>query len=80
MFLIYIDDCTLFSQCNTAINDAIKDIWDPIQLEFTVEDQDNVNDFLGIQVKKHDDGTIHLLQLQLINSILKDLHLQDNTL
>ena len=50
-----------------------------IQQEFTVEDQGNVNEFLGIQVKKHDDGTIHLMQLQLINSILKDLHVQDNT-
>ena len=44
-----------------------------------MEDQGNVTDFLGIQVKKHDDSTIWLTQLQLINSILKDLHLQDNT-
>ena len=35
--------------------------------------------FLWIQVKKHNDSTIHLMQPQLINSILKDLHLQDSS-
>ena len=47
--------------------------------KFTVEDQADVNDFLGIQVKKYDNGNIHLTQLQLINSMLNDLHLQENT-
>ena len=36
-------------------------------------------DFLWIQVKKHNDSTIHLMRPQLINSILKDLHLQDSS-
>ena len=42
-------------------------------------DQGSMNDFPGIQVTKHDNSTIHLMQPQLIDSILKDLHLQDNT-
>ena len=45
--------------------------------QFTLEDQGNVN--LGIQVKKYPDGTIHLNQPHIINSIINDLHLQENT-
>ena len=47
--------------------------------KFTLEDQGDINDFLGIQVRKHQNSTIHLTQPQLIDAILKDLHLQDNS-
>ena len=38
--------------------------------KFTLEVQGNAKVFLGIQVKKSDDSTIHLTQPQLIDSIL----------
>ena len=47
--------------------------------QFTLEDQGNVKDFLGIQVKKYPDGTIHLNDPQLFDLILNDLHLQENS-
>ena len=43
-----------------------------------MEDKGDVNEFLGIQVKKHDDGTNYLTQLQLIDSMFKDIHLHNN--
>ena len=46
---------------------------------FRVEDLGDVIDFLGIQVRKHKDGTIELAQPQLIKSILKNLSFQENT-
>ena len=48
VFLVYINDCILFSPCKNAIDDAIKDIWDANTMggrKFTMEDQGDVNDF-----------------------------------
>ena len=44
-----------------------------------VNDQGDVSDFLGIQVQKQEDGLILLMQPQLIDSIIKDLHLQTSS-
>ena len=41
-----------------------------------VDDQGDIGEFLGFQVQKQDDGSILLTQPQLIDSIIKDLHLQ----
>ena len=46
---------------------------------FTVDDQGDIGDFLGIQVQKFPDGTIQLTQPQLIDAIIKDLHLQSGS-
>ena len=45
----------------------------------SVNDQGDIGDFLGIQVQKLSDGTIQLTQPQLIDSIIKDLHLQSGS-
>jgi hypothetical protein len=41
--------------------------------------EDSVNDFIGVNIAKHEDGTISLTQPKLIQSILDDLGLTDNT-
>ena len=46
---------------------------------FTLNDQGEVGDFLGIQIQKRDDGSIILTQPQLIDSITQDLHLQSRS-
>ena len=46
---------------------------------FTVDAQWDIGDFLGIQVQKFPDGAIRLTQLQLIDAIIKDLHLQSGS-
>ena len=58
-----------------AIDQVVTDLRSCSQ-QFTVDDQGDVGDFLGIQIQKQADISIHLSQPQLIDSIIKDLHLQ----
>ena len=74
-FLVYIDDCIVFAPTDKAIDQVVKDLR-ACSRRFTVDDQGDVGDFLGIQVQKQDDGSILLTHPQLIDSIIKDLHLQ----
>ena len=74
-FLVYIDDCLVFAPNDKAIDQVVKDLR-ACSRRFTVDDQGDVGDFLGIQGQKQDDGSILLMQPQLIDSIIKDLHLQ----
>ena len=78
LFLVYIDDCIVFGPTAGAIDQVVKDLHSSSQ-QFTVDDQGDVGDFLGIQIKKRDDGSVHLSQPQLIDSIIKDLHLQPSS-
>ena len=73
VFLVYIDDCIVFGPDNQVTN-----LYTCSQ-HFTVDDQGNIGDFLGIQVQKQDDRSIRLTQPQLIDSIIKDLHLQSRS-
>ena len=75
VFLVYIDDCIVFVPDDQAINWVVTNLCTCSQ-HFTVDDQGDIGDFLGIQVQKQDDGSIRLMQPQLIESIIKDLHLQ----
>ena len=78
VFLVYIDDCIMFGPSGQSIDQVIQDLRACSQ-QFTVDDQGDVGDFLGIQVQKQDDGSFLLSQPQLIDSILKDLHLQSSS-
>ena len=78
IFVVYVDDCVLMGPSNEVINKAIQDLCDS-KHKFKVEDLGEVKEFLGVKVEKRNDGTIKLSQPQLIASILKDLHLQENT-
>ena len=75
LFLVYIDDCIVFGPNDQALDQVVKDLRTCPQ-QFTVDDQGDVGDFLGIRIKKKRDGSIHLSQPQLIDSIIQDLHLQ----
>ena len=78
IFLVYIDDCLVFGPTAQAIGEMVKDLRLSSK-NFTIDDQGEVGDFLGIQIQKMDDGTIVLSQPQLIDSILQDLHLQNGS-
>ena len=78
IFLVYIDDCIVFGPDDRVIDDVVTDLRNSSQ-NFTVDDQGEVGDFLGIQVLKRDDGSIILTQPHLINSIIQDLHLQSRS-
>ena len=78
LFLVYIDDCIVFGPDAEAIDQVVTDLRSSPQ-QFTVDDQGDVGDFLGIQIKRQADGSVHLSQPQLIDSTIKDLHLQQSS-
>ena len=78
VFLVYIDDCIVFGPDDKAIDEVVADLRNSSQ-NFTIDNQGDVGDFLGIQIQKLDDGSIVLTQPQLIDSILQDLHLQNGS-
>ena len=59
VFLVYIDDCIVFGPDDTAIDEEVTDLRKSSQ-NFTIDDQGEVGDFLGIQIQKLDDGSIVL--------------------
>ena len=69
VFLVYIDDCIVFGPDNRSINAVVKDLH-ACSHRFTVDDQGDIGDFLGIQVQKLSDGSIKLTQPQLIDDII----------
>ena len=78
VFLVYIDDCIVFGPNDTAIDEVVADLRKSTQ-NFTIDDQGEVGDFLGIQIQKLADGSIVLTQPHLIDSIIQDLHLQNGS-
>ena len=78
MILVYIDNCIVFGPGSQTIDQVIEDLR-ACSCHFTVDDQGDVGDFLGIQVQNQEEGSIMLMQPQLIDSILKDLHLQNGS-
>ena len=78
VMLIYIDDCLVFSPDSKLVDKTISDLRDSSK-NFEIDDQGDVSDFLGIEVTHLKDGSTKLTQPHLIDTILKDLHLQENT-
>ena len=77
IILIYIDDCITFSLEQSALDQVVQDMCDSPR-KFRIEDLGDIKEFLGIQVHCQEDGSITLIQPQLVDSILHDLHFQDN--
>ena len=78
IFLVYIDDCIVFGPDDQSVNRVVTNLRTCSQC-FTIHDQTDIGDFLGVQVQKQDDGFIKLTPPQLIESIIKDLHLQSGS-
>ena len=78
VLLIYVDDCILMSTTDVAIDEVISLLRSSKQ-NFTIEDEGAVGDFLGVKIDCSDNGTITLTQPQLINLIIKNLNMKDNT-
>ena len=71
--LVYTDDCILFDTAGqqTNIDKALKEM----QTIFDIEDEGELEEYLGVKIQHHDDGRIEFTQPQLIDSILIDLGL-----
>ena len=71
IFVVYTDDGILFDPSMSTINERIKDL----QSLFDLEVQGNIQDYLGIRIDRKSDGSIHMTQPHLIDSVLEDLNL-----
>ena len=72
VYILYTDDSILMGPCPQELDNLIQKM-KQTDLELTVEG--DISDFLGVNIDYRMDGTIHLTQPQLINSILKELNL-----
>ncbi|GFH52929.1 hypothetical protein CTEN210_09405 [Chaetoceros tenuissimus] len=75
MYVLYTDDSILAGPSQKEIDQIIEDIR-KAKLEITIEG--TLEDFLGVNIDRREDGTIHLSQPQLISQILKDLKMDED--
>jgi hypothetical protein len=74
--MLYTDDSILAGPCQKEIDQVVKDLK---MANLNVTDEGDIQDFLGVNIDKKEDGTIHLTQPHLVDQILKDLNMtQDN--
>jgi hypothetical protein len=75
IFMVYVDDAIFMGPDASAIDKCIEDM----KTFFTMQDEGDISDYLGIKVSKLPNGTIKLAQPQLIDSILHNLNYAENT-
>jgi hypothetical protein len=75
MYVLYTDDSILAGPNKEEIETIITEI-QRVGLNITIEG--DLEDFLGINIDRKEDGTIHLTQPHLIDQILDDLHLNSD--
>ncbi len=78
--LCYCDDCLFFAKDKTEIDRVIEDLknpTDPKHQKMFLEVEADAAGFLGIELKKLDDGTIELLQTGLIDRIINVTGMND---
>jgi len=72
MYVLYTDNSILACPDEHEINEIIEDM-KKVKLDITVEG--DLQDFLGVNIDRKEDVSIHLSQPHLIDQILKDLRL-----
>jgi hypothetical protein len=72
LYELYTDDSLLAGPDKDEIDQVIKDL-QKAKLNITVEG--DIQDFLGINIERKPDGTVHLTQPHLIEQILRDLNM-----
>jgi hypothetical protein len=77
LYVLYTDDSLLAGPDKKEIDQIITDIQSKAKLDITVEG--DLSDFLGVNIQRRSDGTIHLSQPHLIDQILSDLRLNDDS-
>ena len=75
MYVLYTDDSILAGPSEEEIDKVIEDI-KKAKLDITIEG--DLQDFLGVNIDRKPDGSIHLTQPHLIDQILKDLKMTDD--
>jgi hypothetical protein len=76
ILMVYVDDCLIFAEDNTMIDSLITEL----SKGFPLQDEWDVNTFLGVQITKNDkDKTITLTQPSLVQQILWGVGILDNS-
>lgn len=75
IILTYVDDCLFFAKDKRQIDEVLESIRKTSGLQFTIED--DAFTFLGVELKRHSDGTVEFLQRSLIKKILKSCNMSD---
>ena len=70
--LVYVDDCLLFSRTKELLDATIEDLKDA---NMDLSREDDVAGFLGVLLKRNEDGTVTLSQTGLIGRIVEALGL-----
>jgi len=76
MYVLYTDDSILAGPDLDEIEQAIADI-KAAKLDITIEG--DIQDFLGVNIDRKPDGSIHMTQPHLIDQILSELKIPINT-
>ena len=69
------DNAILLSPHSKSIDASLQALW----ARFNLTEEEDIADYLGLQVTRLTTGTLSLTQPQLIASILKDLNFAKNT-
>jgi hypothetical protein len=77
LYVLYTDDSLLAGPDKEEIDKVIEDLKTKAKLAITVEG--DLADFLGVNIERKGDGTIHLTQPHLIGQILEDLRMNDES-
>ena len=75
IYLLYIDDSILAGPDEDEINQIIQDIK---KAKLQITEEEDIHEFLGVNIKQTEDGSIELKQPHLIQKILEDLRLVDD--
>ena len=72
LYVLYTDNSILAGPNKDEIEQVLKELK---EAKLDITDEGDVKDFLGVNIKKQNDGTIHMTQPHLIDQILKDLNM-----
>jgi hypothetical protein len=70
IFMVYVDNCIFLGNDDSKLQEAIKDIQD---LGLNIEDQGHPADYVGVNIKKLQDGLYEFTQRALIDSIINGI-------
>ncbi len=73
-FMVYVDDGIFLGDDDSKLQQVIKDIQD---IGLNIEDQGHPVDYVGVNIKKLQDGSYEFTQCALIDSIIDDIRLKD---
>ena len=76
IFLVYVDDCIIFSKDKSVIDDLIHSLMNGPE-NYVLTDEGEINTYLGVDIDKSKKGSIELRQPYLIQRCLEAMEVND---